>query len=530
MSKIPLDPILIETVKRDYRMARSRSERKQIVLRGMEKASFTSYGGFVRHLRLGELCLTNRPTRALSDKEKKRMNETNVLAQAVWNQAQQYSFGDHKIRLSSAFRVMKRTGRLPESCTMKHIYEGIARLELKNQSRTVAKRFERANPLEMVQMDFSRSEFIEYITNKKTGEHTLRVRNPAYTRKEELRLWFGMAVDDATRVAYASYYVTKGEDTDVTQDLIQDTFSEKLAVNRATGEISTERRKLLQGIPRTVYVDRGPGFKSSTKLGLEKLGVEMILGTNEKDSLGRMTNDSNKKARGKVEKKNGDLKTMFEQELMMELGIGTHITLEDLNERMWQWLEGFNTVHHPTHKREIKWNMFAPSLEAAKFPDENMRTLFVRPISRRVINRLLKVAENVWCKAPDWADDGTDVEIIISGRKYYTMYKSKRLQLEVFTSLDATVKPEKREEVLDDMLEARALKIRLDDEIKNCSRGEITLASLPDDFEDDIRFFAEHPRSIREIRERAVSFVMQCEQRDSEVRPKIAYHKGEVVS
>jgi len=80
------------------------------------------------------------------------------------------------------------------------------------------------------------------------------------------------------------------------------------------------------------------------------------------------------------------------------------------------------------------------------------------------------------------------------------------------------------------MLEARALKIRLDDEIKNCSRGEITLASLPDDFEDDIRFFAEQPRSIREIRERAVSFVMQCEQRDAEVKPKIAYHKGEVVS
>lgn len=531
MSKISIDPVLIEQTRQKYRLARTRKQRKEVVLEGMHKCCFTSYGGFIRHLRLGELCLSNRPTRKLSEKENARIAEMNVLAQLVWDQAQKYSYGENKVRISASYRVLRRTGRIPSGVSDKHIYAAIDRLELKNQSATVAKRFEREHPLSMIQMDFSRSRFIEYIGNSTTGEWKLRIRNPEYTRKEVLRLWFGMAVDDATRVAFVKYYVTKGEDTDVTQDLIEDTFSEKEAFNRMTGECSGERRKLLQGIPKSIYVDRGPGFKTSTKLGLEKMGVEMIVGTDEKDSMGRSTNNSNKKARGKVEKKNGDFKTMFETELSMELGEGYELTLDELNERASLWLEEFNCKHHPTRKREIKWEIFSPALGEAKFPDENMRLLFARTITRRVINRLLKVAENIWCKAPDWANDGEDVEIIIASRNYYTMYKGKRLHLEIFSSLDTDIRPTKREEITSDMLEGRSMKIRLDEEIKNASHAEITLASLPDDFEDDIRQFCEAPRSIKEIREKAVAFVMQCEARDKqpEAKPTIAFINGERV-
>jgi hypothetical protein len=519
-----LDPIILEETRRAYRQAIGRSAKKQVVLDGMQRCGFRSYGGFVRHLNLGELCLTNRATRKRSQKENERVEQKKSLAVLIWNQAMQYTFGDTKMKVSAAHRYLLREGRIPTNISLKSLYAYIK--PLKNESRSLAKRFERSNPLELVQMDFSRSRYVEYISDKKTNEWSLRIRNPDYTRKEDLRLWFGCSVDDATRVGFAKYYITKGEDTNVAEDLIEDTFSEKESCDLTTGE-TTGVRKLLQGIPRTIYVDQGPGFKSSTKIGLEKAGVEMILGTKEKDTKGRELNDPNKKARGKVERMNGNIKEMFESSLIQELGIGTMLGLDDLNDRLHRWLEEFNSLRHPTHKTDFKWDLFEKTFETIRYPSEDFRTRFVRPIIRRVINGLLKVTPKVWCKAPSWANEGDEIEIVLSNRQYYTLHKGKRLLLEVFTSLDDAIKPTKREEQASDALEGRPLKKRLADEIENASRGEMTLGSLPDDFEDDIRFFCESPRTITEIREQAVRFVMQCEARDKEeAKPRIAFIQG----
>lgn len=335
---------------------------------------------------------------------------------------------DHKISIKKAFRWQQVYGNMPAWITLKMIYDAIESQNLVNLSKNETRRFEMEEPLQLVQADFMRSEYIKHV-----GNGILKITSDRYTRtkkqkeEDDVHLWAGGVVDDCSRVVYFEYFLSLGESTEMARTLLFNAMKRK------------ESMLHLQGLPRKLYVDRGPGFREEGfKDGLKKLGIEVKLGGDKVDSRGRPIADTNKQAHGKIEVCNKIIKGDFETDLLLGLvegcdfKEGTQISLADLNDLAWKWCEDYNQREHPTRPGMSRWNVFAPVLTAAAFPSKEDEALFGDTQLRTVNNNgMISVRPNVWCKAPVWAKPKDKVPVFFNGGKFFVYHEEQRYELEL---------------------------------------------------------------------------------------------------
>jgi hypothetical protein len=495
------------------------SHRKRIVNAACKRTGMT-YGGLMKKLNLG---LRKRPVPKKQTLEIERMNK---YGEIVWQFVQEHTRGEYAITTTQALKHLKTAHVIPANVTRRQIYASIHRQGLKSLSEPVFKQYELENPLDMVQVDFSRSLYIETTSN----EEVLRIRQPDYTRKEVERLWLGVAIDDASRVAYARYYPSSGESARMAQLFIVKAFSKKERVNKTTGEVVT--LQLLQGMPSVIYTDRGPGFvKGSTQKGLARLGLKHVVGGNEKDSLNRPLNTSNKKARGKVERLIRTLKMNFESTLYLSLGVGTTLTLKELNDRLKKWLIQYNSALHPTREGVTRWQVFEPTLQSVSYADKESLALFSTTIFKIVQRGQVCVEPGVWCKAPSFVYDKQKIEIIVTEGKYYTLDGNRRIELKVTSSTKRSyVKIDREEQIKEelptDAFEGITLRAMLNAEVEKLSRHNQNLGTIPQSLKEEVDLFVSASKTRAEIKTFAMSLLAGlAEKSDSTVTSE-----GEITS
>lgn len=441
--------------------------------------------------------------RSLSEGQADRVAEKEIYARKVWDFVTNCEADGNRMNIVKAYECLRNTNEIPVEVTLKMIYEAIDRLKLKNESLSVPQKFRgRHTPLAMIQLDYSKSRCFQF-----TREGRIVV-NPSQAGKTVQRLWIGAAVDDCSRVCTFKYYIADGESEGFVRDVLIDVMSEKSFVNIATGECRTA--KALQGVPGQIYLDRGAGNRSeATDRGLLKLGIKKIIGANEKDSRGRLTRRSNKKARGKVERLFRTIKEGFESELYALHRKGLlppDISLDYINGKVEEYLERHNTERHPEFSESTKWEVFESAFETIQFPPDDARAYFAADFTVTVSQRLIRVSRDVVFVAPKFIDDGAEVVLARSGKDYYLWHKGERIKLNAQT-FSGQREAERKQEVATDMLQEHELRERLARELDLLSGGELTLRTLPEEFGDDKREFFERPRSVEEIKIKARYFM-----------------------
>lgn len=495
MAKI--DPVFLEQTRQEY--LRRYSERPRAAsqwLREVAERNMIHYATLHRHLKL---CV--RGSKEPSQDVALRHSEENAYAQMVWRLVQEKSHGDSRMRVKVVYDHLRSEGRIPEEITIKRIYEAMKRLNLRNDAMPITQRFERKTPMSMWQMDFSKSRYIKHVSDK-SGESAVEIRDPQFTKRQDdgKSLWFGVAVDDASRVIYVEYFVARGESSDEVIEFVLHAFDPKPAM-------------LLQGIPESIFVDRGSGWMDGrTAIGLKKMGVKEIVGANAKDALGRTLNVSNKAARGKVERTVRTMKEVIEARLYLKYGHGHRMPVAELNAVVSAMLEEFNQERHPTRRDDSKWNIYQQTIgswiedgfQKLRYPADDARALFSRSITKTVIRRKINLGKGIEAVVPSFIDDGAKVEVVRSqaGKGWFLFHDGKLIELAVDqprSEDEQLARTPVRAEVKTTMLADLALRRRFDQAL--LAALGTTLQRLSDDEYNDIAPFFEKPHSIEEIEE-----------------------------
>lgn len=348
--------------------------------------------------------------------------------------------------------------------------------------------------MSMWQVDFSKSRYFKHV-----GDDNVQVRKPNFTKRQidGQAVWLGVAIDDASRVMYVSYFVTSGEHSLTVQSFLVSAFQEK------------QNQKLLQGLPTSIYVDRGSAWLTKmTDNGLEKLGVAKIVGSDEKDVRGNTIRRSNKKARGKVERQIRTLKEKMEQALFLKLEAGRQISLVSLNLIVEAWVQQWNQRKHPTREGEYKWEIFAPALTELTYPPEDALAFFHKVTLKTVVRGKINVGDGLICDAPEHLDDGHKVEIIQDNSGHYLFAGGKRTKL-TYQSGTTTAKLKKAKIRVKEM-ESRNLKSETredtfeDYELRSrfCEELGRYLSNLPDRICSQLEPFFSSKRTLAEIRDK----------------------------
>lgn len=496
-----IDPLLLSSVRADYVACETSHERRQLVEATAANLS-VSAATLYRKLELSQV--KPRKKRAVASAIEVKREALDSFGRTVFEFAMQNSFDHASCTYRIAFEFLQAQERIPRWVTEQMIYKAIARQRLENEWSPVARRFEREHPLSMYQCDFSVSRHIKHV-----GNGRLMVRNPNATKMtlDRRRLWVGVAIDDATRVMHMEYFLAKGESAVEAQQFLLKAFARKPRLAHHPNDF------LLQGIPQSIYVDRGSGWMDgSTQIGLARMGVQMIIGANEKDAMGRVLPRSNKKARGKVEKSVQTLKRRFEMMYSLNHPHGFETDLATLNFELHQWLEEWNQMAHPTRKADDgsalgKWNLYYGALQSAMYPDENALGLFSRTKKCKVRQRLVNTAPNVYCVAPMWANDGDEIEIFAVHGFYFTMHDGARHELILQSAMNSTPIGETMRMQIerdDDLLSGSQVNARFSDELMKLSDGRFGIASMPTDVWEQIESFFDTPQTIGAIKAKAL--------------------------
>ncbi|MBS1902448.1 MAG: transposase family protein [Bacteroidetes bacterium] len=502
MPRRTIDPILLESIRTAYLGAATVPERKRVIKRGCKTSGYT-YGALMRVLNLKV-----RP-RSLSGKEQTRIDYFNTLGKLVWDYQIEHASNTRMASTSVAIRALKDQKQLPEEITYHQISASIRRQRLKNKSQSYFTRFERTEPLAMIQMDFTRSVYLEHI--RKDGVSFLRTATAKGANARQERVWIAVSIDDSSRVAYARYYLVKGESASLARHFLLQTTKEKTRVDTDTGEIVPI--PLLQGQPRTLYTDRGSAFRNASfRGGIRKLGIGHVLGSTIRDTEGNRQPGSNKQARGKVERMIRYIKEDFETELFLSYKRGTIFTLREINRLLQRWLIQVNTSRHPERKDEKRWEIFHPALTGATYPPKEAELLFSSSVWRKVNRRQVRVSDGVYCKVPVEINLGTRIEIVTVGGNHYTMIGGKRVLLEpVPVRKRGQTQTESPKEFEDDYLEGMALRIRLNREIEERTRGQQNLGTMTEEWPDEVSAFVSKKRSAKEIKQVTTELLLAIE-------------------
>jgi len=442
-----------------------------------------------------------------------RRKDIDRYARLVFDFAESRSRDDMRVDWKLAFEVLQENETVPKEVSLQQVYSSIKRQNLATLSQAVIKSWEREHGLSLVQIDYTRSDCFRHV-----GEGVLEMGEKAQPYKDaddRRRVWLCVAVDDASRVVFADYVLSEGESQVMTQEFMFRAFAEKdRLVNERTGE--AVRDNIFQGIPKSIYWDRGPGHKSATVAGLEYHGIGVISGNNKVDGFGKKTNRSNKGAHGKVESANGEIKGSFERRLWLAHRIGWRIHIDELNALLLDWCRKVNLGKHPTRPGEIRWDIFNAALAEAQFPQDNFLVPFAAPYRRKVQNRLIRIDNDTFV-APELCENGKEYDIMKDPSGYWLVTSGKRFLLEGQREWHKKHNDFARIEQDEDMLSERDLKVRLDEEIKLQSRGELKLTDMRLTHKDDLLFFYEKPRSIGEIKSLARVLVSERSMRPTNI-------------
>jgi hypothetical protein len=501
-----IDPLLLTSVRQDYLACETSRERRSLI---ESTAGDLNVSVATLYRRLDLCQVKPRKKRAVASQIEVKREALDSYGRAVFEFAMQNSFDHAACTYRIAFEFLQAKERIPQWVTEQMIYKAIARKDLENEWSPVARRFEREHAMSMYQCDFSVSRHLKHI-----GNGRLMVRNPSATKMtlDRRRLWVGIAIDDASRVIYMEYFLAKGESAIEAQSFLLRAFARKPRIQHHPNDF------LLQGIPESIYVDRGSGWMDgATQIGLARMGVKMIIGANEKDAMGRPLPRSNKKARGKVEKSVQTLKRRFEMMYSLKHSHGSETDLATLNFELHAWLEEWNQCAHPTRTAEDgsslgKWNLYSGALKSASFPDENALGLFSRTKTCKVRQRLVNVATNVFCIAPLWASDGDTIEVFSTHGFYFTMHEGadgrmERHELVLQSAMNSTPIGETMRMQIerdDDLLTGSQVNARFSDELMKLSDGRFGIASIPSGLWEQIESFFDTPQTVGTIKAKAL--------------------------
>lgn len=486
LMKTDIPPMVLEQVRREYLAAPGRTQKRAIV-EGAAKHFGVSVSTVNRKL---DLRLRKR---TLSQTERERVEEKNAHGRTVWNFAQAKSADDKTCSIKAAYELLIMTGQLPQTFTRKDCYDAIERMKLKNielEKTQRFTRFEREHPLSMFQVDFTKSDFIRVLGDD------LIMTDGRWSRGEDKRyLWIGVAIDDASRVHYAQYMLSVGEDAFLAQQLLVDVMQQKDAL-------------LLQGVPRELYFDRGPGFKTVTQSGLKALGITPIVGD---DFAG--TRETNKQARGKIEGLIRYIKSDFEQGLHLKYGAKHRFGFGELNELLQEWSEWQNQQVHPTRGETSKWNYFKGALASCTFPPRDALGYFSVIKTGTVDRRMIKTGKNDFWQAPPYMDEGTKVEYSLRQGECYAIWRGEEIKLVPHSTNMKKARPAAIEtftvERETDTFMGPLLRDRFNKELHEITNGELSLRSLSADDYSDIKPFFQDARTLAEIREEASNVKMR---------------------
>lgn len=411
----------------------------------------------------------------------------------VWNYQRARSRDGAEWSTANAYTRMREQNLIPQEVTLDMVYQSINRQNLRMRAIAVPKMWERETPYSLVQIDYTVSRYF-----KNGGDGYAICVDPRFTYKnteEEERVWMAQVIDDASRVMYGEYIFTKGESLEMVHNFLHAAFREKQRTIEATGEILIDR--LYQGIPRGAYFDRSGSHQSqATEEVLTNLNVKLILGHDEFDGEGMKTGRSNKKAHGKIERNQGDLKRGFEQLASDRIGFGKRIPIHELQEMYLEWMREKNMRYHP--RREGKrWEIFEPHVMSARFPEETAFALLTTSFTRKVRkDRTINVGKNLFAIAPEFIRINATVEIIPEAGSYYLKHEGVRHLL----AMQNTVTSDERNERPSDVLQETQLRERMDAELAAISDGNVSIKKAKHTHGDDLAFFFEKARTIEELK------------------------------
>lgn len=440
-----------------------------------------------RHLKLGV-----RKPRTADPTVVERHEDHDTFGRLVWKFINDNTFDDIHPSITMAYNTLRRQQRIPEDISRAHIYAAIKRQNLQALSQPLWRRFERRSPMDLWQIDFSKSRFFKHIGN---GE--IQICEPNFTKRQTdgQSLWFGVAIDDATRVSFAHYFVSKGEDSLAVHSFLLKAFESK------------EDDCVLQGLPQAIYVDRGSGWSTkTTENGLAKLGIKQIIGADEKDYHGKTIRRSNKKARGKVERMIRSMKENMEQEFFFTFDVGQRFSMMQFNLIVNRWIREWNHRKHPVRTAETKWELFAPALVDMKFAPEEAMAYFNQSTMRKIIGGMINVGSGVRCEAPRYLQLTEQVEVFNDNAGHYVFHNGGRHKLEYQMGTTPEqleklkVRPSKlkagniRSELEIDVLEGHELRKRFMDELG------MPLNAIPEDIWKEFSAFFDTNRTVSEVK------------------------------
>lgn len=496
-----IDPVYKESLRRLYFAAGTSEARRRVIAGGMKTTGY-SRGALYRVL---SLKIRSKKPNEVSIKRAKTIDE---YAKIVWDCQQEHSKGVRKANMAPVYRHLVEIGTIPYAVKYHHIASSIRRQEFKRKAIPLFRPYERKLPLSAVQIDFTRSAYC--ITVKKGDKESVKLSYSKGANGAESRVWIGVAIDDASRVVYARYYITRGESAKLTQHFMLKAFSKKYSKEGTPFA-------LLQGMPSQIYTDRGSGFRNAqTANGLCRLGITHAIGSNEKDKEGKRLPSSNKQGRGKVERMMQVLKDDFELSLMLKFGVGTSFTIKELNQGLSKWLIKWNTGLHPRRADVTKWEVFEQVLSTTEYPPENASDLFYTTTYKTVHRGQVRADTGIWCKAPNSVSHQQKIEVIALSGRYFTIVDQKRIEMEVISdSVEKVKKSQKVEKPIErvsDYLEGLQLRSRLSEEIERTSAYKHNLGTVSSRIQSELDEFLSTPRSIKEIKQYTLQIISDIEE------------------
>jgi len=298
------------------------------------------------------------------------------------------------IPVSVVIRSAEELGVIPPGAIKpRELSSYIRRHRLAPQHR-VTGRFRRTEPNALHQIDFSVSRVLAY-----AGEGRVQIRSnfkiPYENRPDDVRkrVWLGCLVDDASGVMFAQYFLSRGEDTSLAIEFMQEAWRRK-------------EDYPFWGVPRATYGDQVSwGKTEEIKHLLEKLGTRQIL-----------TPPGQPWKKGKVERSFRPVKEEFEVFKIGSLARGTMLSLIQVNEMLAKFCMKLNLRQHPSGK-ETRLDYWLNHVGDLWFP-ENFRELAYKHLKATVRRGYIQYDKKTYWAPPE-IPDGERVELIELDGKLY---------------------------------------------------------------------------------------------------------------
>jgi hypothetical protein len=497
------DPILLAQIKREYFSARERKASDGA--RVLDKyAALYKVDRSTLSRRLGlRICKRDR-----AEATKISRAEIDTYAHDVFVFQQSCSEPEKEFSTMSAYRVLRANGEIPASITYDQICASITRNDWRARQKTPPKRFEHGHAYSMLQVDYSVSSYFKVHSEG----HVILTKNRGYYQAfkdddgdiesmKNLRVWMMCFLDDHSRVSWAEYRITRGEDaSSVQRSFINAVLAKDVVVG--TGEWYP--KMLYQGVPEHVYWDRGPGNKAASTLeGLEAMLIKVMGTGNLKDADGNNTFRSNKRAHGKIENYVKDVKHDFEQFMwgLFKRRSGKSdpkfvMTLDELNEELERWVIEKNQRPHP-RLEGTRWSHFEEAQKSMRLPDDDALAHFAVTYRRKVTkDGEINVGKNKYALAPQGYRHHDEVLIQKEHKAFYLLQDGQRQLL----AMNDGSQPKKHEELPSDLLTGKQLRDRLAAELERISDGKVSLGDAKLSHKDDINCFYEKLRTLEEVK------------------------------